>query len=225
LALLRSISDYIFIWLTSKPSKPAKMGSGFPDDVKDKLASQIHLDPQIPRNEPTVPTWQMPPHSLANVQSENLSPVTDMAIIGSGVTGCSAVSSLLESPLLGNRTVTVYEARSLTSGATSRNAGFLLSHIPKYFKDMVEGYGREEAIRIARLCNRTLEKMSELAASEANCELRSVYAILAYPEEEALQACLESIQLYEETFPEQKGLYSTITRETAEKVNGGLIHL
>jgi glycine/D-amino acid oxidase-like deaminating enzyme len=146
-----------------------------------------------------------------------------MAIIGSGVTGCSVSSHLLENALLGNRTVTVFEARTLTSGATSRNAGFLLSHIPKYFKEMVEGYGEERAISIAQFCNRTLEKMSKLATSEGPdvekaSEKRSVRAVLAYEEEESLQAFLESVQLYEEMFPEEKGLYSVITRETAEKV-------
>lgn len=199
----------------------------FPDNVKAKLISQIHMDPQIPQNDTTVATWQLPPHPLSEIQSDHLSPTTDMAIIGSGVTGCSVSSNLLENPRLGNQTLTVFEARTLTSGATSRNARFLLSHIPKYFKEMMEGYGEERAIAIARLCNRTLEKMLKLATSEGPdvekaSEKRAVQAILAYEEEEALEACLESVQLYEKVFPEAKGLYSRITRETAEKVKSNI---
>lgn len=213
--------------LPKPKQKPVTMSPSvallFPDEVRAKLVSQMHMDPQIPQNDPTVATWQLPPHSLSEIQSDHLSPTTDMAIIGSGVTGCSVSSNLLENPRLGDGTVTVFEARTLTSGATSRNAGFLLSHIPKYFKEMVEGYGEERAIAIARLCNRTREKMSKLATLEGPevekaSEKRGVQAILAYEEEEALEACLESVQLYEEMFPEAKGLYSRITRETAEKV-------
>lgn len=206
------------------------VGLSFPDDVKAKLVSQIRMDPQIPRSDPSVATWQLPPHPLSEIQSEILTPVTDMAIIGSGVTGCSVSSNLLENALLGDRTVTVFEARTLTSGATSRNAGFLLSHIPKYFKEMVEGYGEERATLIAQFCNRTLEKMSKLATSEGPdvekaSEKRSVRAILAYEDEESLQASLESVQIYEEMFPEAKGLYSVITRETAEKVRHKISYL
>lgn len=95
----------------------------FPDDVKSKLGSQLHLDPQVPSARPTMPTWQLPPHPLANIQSESLAADTEFAIIGSGATGCSVAKNLLENALSGNSTVTVLEVRTLTSGATSRKTG------------------------------------------------------------------------------------------------------
>jgi hypothetical protein len=95
---------------------------------------------------------------------------------------------------------------------------------------MIEIYGAKRAIAIAQFCNRTLEKMFKLATSqgpdvEKASEKRSVEAVLAYQDEEALQACLASIQVYEEVFPEAKRRYSTITRETAEKVKRNIQHV
>ncbi|KAA8641951.1 NAD(P)/FAD-dependent oxidoreductase [Aspergillus tanneri] len=194
-----------------------------PGEVLAKLIGQVYSDPQVPVSNPTVPTWQEPPHPLAETQSDNLSPAIDFAIIGSGITGCSVAKHLLEDSRSANRSVTVFEARTLTSGATSRNAGFLLSHIPSDFKDMVEIFGNKSAIGIAKLCQRTVKGMKQLAESLgpdtlAASEKRPVRAILSFSEKEVMKAALESIALYEEIFPEEKGSFSTITPETLDKV-------
>ncbi|KAF7589127.1 hypothetical protein BBP40_004732 [Aspergillus hancockii] len=194
-----------------------------PADILAKLIGQVYTDPQVPVNDPTLPSWQEPPHPLSDVQSDNLVPVTDFAVIGSGITGCSVAKHLFDDPRVGNRTVAVFEARTLASGATSRNAGFLLSHIPSAFKDMVEIYGEENAIAVAKFCQRTLEGMKQLAASLGPdvltaSEKRTVRAILSFKDEELMKASLESIQRYEEAFPKEVAAYSTITRETLDKV-------
>ncbi|KIX98631.1 uncharacterized protein Z520_05932 [Fonsecaea multimorphosa CBS 102226] len=196
----------------------------FPDDVKSRMISQILLDPQIPRRNPTTPAWQVPPHPLAAVQSEKLGQFTDFAIIGSGVTGCSVAKTLLESPESGNRNVTIFEARTLSSGATSRNAGFLMSHIPKYFAEFVEGSGKEEAITLARFCDRTVQKMVDLITAqgpgaESTVQMRNVECILAYNETSLMENEIASFKVYQESFPEERDLYSILDRESIEKVH------
>lgn len=98
-----------------------------------KLLGQIDQDPGIPRETPTTAAWQEPSHRLAEVQSKHLPERVDFAIIGSGITGCSVAKTLLEHDLSGNKSVTVFEARRLTIGATSRNGGFLMAHAATFF--------------------------------------------------------------------------------------------
>ncbi|KAE8336602.1 hypothetical protein BDV24DRAFT_110100 [Aspergillus arachidicola] len=192
------------------------------DNAKSTLVSQIHQDPGVPKPNPTVPTWQLPPHPLSDTQSAELGQVTDFAIIGSGVTGCSVAKTLLENTESSGESVTVLEARTLTSGATSRNAGFLLSAGPKNFLGMVERFGKDEAVAISKFCKMTLDKMAELVVEagpevESSCERRMVRCIIAFKDEKALAAHVASIRLYEESFPEHKGLYSVIGRKEAQE--------
>lgn len=98
--------------------------SDLPHELLLKLASQVIQDPGIPVPNPTVSAWQEPAHPFATIQSKDLPRYTDCAIIGSGITGCSAAKTILESDLGFDKKVTVFEARSLTTGATSRNGGF-----------------------------------------------------------------------------------------------------
>lgn len=196
----------------------------FPENVKANLISQMHSDPGLPRSHPTSSSWQEPPHPLSEVQSENVPMVIDFVVIGSGVTGCSVAKHLLENCLSGDKKVTVFEARSLTSGATGRNGGHLLSHIPKIFKDLSGTYGRNAAIKIARFCSRTLENMAELAISEGPeirkaSEFRNVQAILGFQEEKAFSEGISSVQLYEDSLAETKGMHKIINKENAEKVS------
>ena len=65
------------------------MAPTIPPETKAKLVSQMHMDPNLSPDNPAIPSWQELPHSLAEVQPENLPPVTDFAIIASGITGCS----------------------------------------------------------------------------------------------------------------------------------------
>ena len=105
-----------------------------PHELLAKLAGQIIQDPGIPVAAPTVSAWQEPAHPIATIQSDKLPQRTDFAIIGSGITGTSVAKTLLENELARDKTITMFEARSLTTGATSRNGGFLLSHAPPFFK-------------------------------------------------------------------------------------------
>lgn len=202
------------------------MAPTIPHEIKAKLVAQMHMDPNLPPDNPTIPSWQEPPHSLAEARSENLPPVTDFAIIGSGITGCSVAKHLLDSTISENPRVTIFEARTLTSGATSRNGGFLISNIPKAFAGLVDMYGKDVAIQIARYSNRTVEKVLELASSEGPAlemasEIRKVDTILSFQEHDAFAEAVASIRYYEESVPEDKGLFSIFSKEAAEKVRPG----
>lgn len=190
-------------------------------ELAAQLLGQVVQDSGIPVENPTFSTWQEPAHCLANVQSKDLPARTDFAIIGSGITGCGVAKTLLESELLGDKTVTVFDARGLTTGATSRSGGFLLSHVPIFFQEFFGGFGKENAMQIARFCDRTLDNIGELAKSEnleKECQIRNVQTVFNFEDDAGLAKGVESIRLYEECFPEAKGAFTLVSKETAEKV-------
>jgi glycine/D-amino acid oxidase-like deaminating enzyme len=191
-----------------------------PQHVIDKLISQIHADPGLPKSNASVSGWQVPPDPLSEAKSASLPRVTDFAIIGSGASGCSVASSILENDPLG-RKVTVFEARTLASGATGRNGGHLLSHIPKFYKAFRSIYGKEATIEVARYCLKTVDKMLDLADSgglRQASEVRSVREIMAFQDEADFREAVSSVQLYEEDLPEQRGQYQIIDQDSAKKV-------
>ncbi|KAH8800502.1 FAD dependent oxidoreductase [Xylogone sp. PMI_703] len=193
------------------------------EDLYLGLVSKIQADPGLPCDHPTTATWQEPPHSTVSAtQSEQLGERTDFAIIGSGVTGCSVAKRLLESSSSGRKTVTVFEARTLTSGATGRNGGHLASPIPGEFETTSQRFGRDAAIDIARFCRRTLELMMELAVShgaeiEAASEVRKVESIVAFYSEDTFNAATRSTELYMEALPEERDSFEIISGKTAEE--------
>ena len=191
-----------------------------------ELALQTLADPQLPRADPTVSFWQLPPHpTLSDVQSESLPGSTDYAIIGSGVTGCSIATTLLGQASQSSTpcSVTVFEARKLCSGATGRNGGVLASFVPGDYKILSERYGHEEATKIARFVLRTLEKMHQLGNSSAELreasEVRRTMDVLAFEDEHALRDAKESLDLYEEHVPEEHGKARHLTSQEAASVN------
>lgn len=196
----------------------------FPASTQVRVKSQLLADPGLPASNPTLPTWQQPAHALASTQSDTLVSKADYTIIGSGVTGCSVAKHILEDPRSGSETVVVLEARTLVSGATSRNAGFLQSHVPKQFRSMVERFGKDEAIAIAHFCKQTLEKMRNLAESGGPellhaSELRPVECAAVFQDQADLDDAIQSIQLYEETFPKEKGIYRAFNKEECKAVS------
>lgn len=192
-----------------------------PQELLFKLAGQVVQDPGIPVSNPTVSAWQEPPHSLATTQSKHLHEYTDFAIIGSGITGCSTAKTILENELSREKTVTVFEARSLTTGATSRNGGFLMSHVPQFYGKFVEAFGTAAAKQIALFCDRTLEDIIQVAEAEnldKVSEIRDVTTVSNYADEERFGNACRSVRMYEEAVPETKEKYAIIDGETAKKV-------
>lgn len=201
------------------------MAGQIPANVMAELELQALADPQLPRTNPSTAFWQLPPHpTLAEVQSEQLPACTDYAIIGSGVTGCSVAKTLLEEslPPLKAFSVTVFEARTLSSGATGRNGGVLASFVPGDYTILSERFGHDQAIQIARFANRTLETMHQLANSSEELrqasEVRRTLDVLCFEDDEAFRGAQESLSLYEEHVPEERGRAQYLTAQEAESV-------
>jgi glycine/D-amino acid oxidase-like deaminating enzyme len=193
----------------------------FSPELLAKLLSQISQDPGPPRPNPTVAAWHDPPHPLADVQSEALPQTVDFAVLGSGITGCSVAKSLLENRLSGNKTVMVFDARRLTTGATSRNGGFLMGHAATFFASFANAFGVESAVQIARFVGRTLDEIMNVAKEEdlhEECQIRDVQVVITCEGEEDLAKKGESFRMYQEHLPEYRGTYLPVSKEEAEKV-------
>ena len=101
-----------------------------PSDVaagKQNCPSRNHsFDPGLPRSNPTVSSWQIPPSPLQNHRSTESLPtgLVDVVIIGSGLSGTSVAWHLLRGETLSKTTylsTLMLEAREVCSGATGRN--------------------------------------------------------------------------------------------------------
>jgi len=97
-----------------------------------EMPSTKHLDPGLPRSNPTKSSWQIPPDPLHNFRSTDSLPTSllDIVIIGSGLSGTSTAWHLLHgdtTPPTSRHSVLMLEAREVCSGATGRNGTFALS--------------------------------------------------------------------------------------------------
>ena len=83
----------------------------------------------------------------------------DVAIVGAGVTGCSAALRLAENGM----SVRVYDQRGIAEGASGRNGGFALRGGASAYDVSRESYGREQATALWHWTERALDRMEELA--------------------------------------------------------------
>jgi len=83
----------------------------------------------------------------------------DVAIVGAGVTGCSAALRLAGAGLR----VRVHDQRAVAEGASGRNGGFALRGGASRYDVARETYGREQALALWAWTERALDRMEELA--------------------------------------------------------------
>lgn len=191
---------------------------------REELRTLVTQDPGLPRRNPTLPFWQQPAHpDVGTIQSETLSSTTDIVVIGSGVTGCSVTRSLLEETNLGNPTVTVLEARNLTSGATGRNGGHLVSPVGHEFAGLAAMYGVEGAKEIARFSMRTIERVHEVVAGmgdviKERSEIRATQKIVIIPDQALWEEAKASLAMFEKELPEFRDRHRIVDKEECEKV-------
>lgn len=147
-----------------------------------------------------------------------------MVVIGSGITGCSVTKSLLEDSSLGEIHITVLEARTLTSGATGRNGGHLVSGAALYFSGFVSSYGLEAAKVMARFSFSNLERIKQIAEGMPQnirkaSEVREVEEITVLAEDELMDDVKESLAMLEEALPEVQNHHRLIGPEELRKVS------
>lgn len=83
----------------------------------------------------------------------------DVAIVGAGVTGCSAALRLAEAGLR----VRVHDRRGIAEGASGRNGGFALRGGAARYDVARETYGTDESRALWRFTEEALDRMEELA--------------------------------------------------------------
>src|SRR4051794_41700151 len=103
----------------------------------------------------------------------------DVAIVGAGVTGCSAALTLAESGLR----VRVHDARGIAEGASGRNGGFALRGGAARYDVARETYGGDESRELWRRTEAALDELEE-AGGDA---VRRVGSLRLAADEEELE--------------------------------------
>lgn len=85
----------------------------------------------------------------------------DVAVVGAGITGCSAALRLAE----GGLRVRVYDQRGVAEGASGRNGGFALRGGASRYDVARETYGAEQARELWRWTERALDRMEDLGGN------------------------------------------------------------
>src|SRR5205807_3559181 len=97
-----------------------------------------------------------PAPSLTDLRHEGR---VDVAIVGAGITGCSAALRLAE----GGLRVRVHDRRAVAEGASGRNGGFALRGGAARYDVARETYGAAESRTLWRWTEETLDRMEEVA--------------------------------------------------------------
>src|SRR5579885_556165 len=108
----------------------------------------------------------------------------DVAVVGAGVTGCTAALRLAEAGLR----VRVHDARAVAEGASGRNGGFALRGGASRYDVARETYGADRAAELWHWTERALDAMAGLAGDSLR---RTGSLRLAFDEEEREQIRLE----------------------------------
>ncbi len=149
-------------------------------------AQETNLPPRM-----DVPYWLEEPSKAPS--ETRLDGRADVAIVGAGVTGCSAALRLAEAGLR----VRVHEQRGIAEGASGRNGGFALGGGAARYDVARETYGVERAASYWRWTEEALVRMAELGGDALR--ITGSYR-LAGDEEEREGIALEYEALREDGF-------------------------
>lgn len=158
----------------------------------------------------TVSVWQ------ANGEQPTAS--TDVVIIGAGLLGCTAALFLHQA----GYTVTIIEARDVGLGASSRNAGFMITGLDKYYHQAEAFYGEAATREIWELSRRSLAFWQDTARQHGVWMEQSSSLLLAETPEERLELEQSARRMQANGFdceylsrdPLQRGYYAAIRQAT-----------
>ncbi|RSL62885.1 hypothetical protein CEP54_005484 [Fusarium duplospermum] len=175
-----------------------------PKSFAQQVRDRISLPAGLPSENPTSSAWQDPLADVAKTQSSTLPSVTDIAIIGSGITGTSVAHTMLNHPSAAGLRITILEARDACSGATGRNGGHLVSDTCGRFESLVNALGVEEATSILRFSEANITELktlvSQLEQEEREfIQLREVNATDVVMDKKSLEESKRSLQLLQAT--------------------------
>lgn len=113
------------------------------------MDNRARIPTGLPRSDPTESYWQDPPASISTIRTTPVLPAaTSVIIVGSGITGAFLAYNILNQPC--PPSVLMLEARTASSGATSRNGGHTKHASYRSFLDNLQLHGEDEAARIVR---------------------------------------------------------------------------
>ncbi len=137
----------------------------------------------------SIPFWPSPPDRYPGTLPDK----ADVAVIGGGIAGISLLWHLQ------NRRIdaVLFERDHIGSGATGRNAGFLLGGVASSYAEAVRTYGRERAREVWALTAENHDRMIETVANQQVGHRRLGSATVPASEEEAA-LLVESEQLLNE---------------------------
>src|SRR5690348_15997289 len=122
-----------------------------------------------------VPLWSPP----AERYPGSLPRKCDVLVIGGGIAGVSLLWHLAQRRI----GAVLVERDRVASGASGRNAGFLLSGVASSYAEAIESYGRERARELWELTNENHDRMVEAALGQEVGHRRLGCAILPGSEE------------------------------------------
>jgi glycine/D-amino acid oxidase-like deaminating enzyme len=131
----------------------------------------------------TVSHWRRQAIDHRLVRGHILPATVDLVVLGGGVAG---VSAALEAQRVG-MSVLVLERNALASGASGRNAGFLMRGMAENYAVAIEQYGRERAGAAWRLSEDNLKDLAALGIEELRSFQRIPSVLLALDDKEHAQ--------------------------------------
>ncbi|KAJ3464871.1 hypothetical protein MRS44_009657 [Fusarium solani] len=190
-----------------------------PKDLAKLISEQVVQDPRLPRPQPTVSKWQVPPHpDVSSLRSAQLPETVDFAVIGSGITACGAVKQLLNEDAAVGKTVTVFEARELCSSATGRNGGQLTRIPPVRHLQISKQIGVEQANKVVRFnlkCLRDVHALAEPQGMDVETDSRHVRLnkLFIYYDQGLYDLAVAALKFYEAHIPEERGVFQVVSKD------------
>lgn len=187
------------------------------------VSRAISQDPGLPRQNPTISSWQVPAHPISSIQSPSLLSRTDYLVIGSGITGCSVTKTLLEHESSSASHVTLVEARTLVSGATGRNGGHLVTASGHTFGPLAEQHGVEAAKEITRFSIMNIEHVMKMVRElddelQRECQIRDVLKVMAVGDDETWERAKGSVLAFQKAVPEHSRYHRIVEKEDVPEV-------